>query len=254
MKLILTSLSLTHREILKFVRVRNRLTGAFLQPLIFWVILGSGMKASFKPPGFDIPYMDYIFPGIILMIVLFTAIFSTFSIIEDRKEGFLQGVLASPAPRASIIFGKCIGGSLMGLFQSLLMCAIILTPFVDLSLSLEKLLLLIIILFYTGFLLTNLGFVFAWPMKSTQGFHAIMTVLLFPMWIFSGAAFPVEGVPIWLEIVMQINPLTHALKLIQYCFDMSINNSGNFGYSILYLAIWSICLLLVSLRQIRSLK
>ena len=106
-------MTLTRREIVRFLRQRNRVIGALLQPLIFWVLFGAAFKESFKPPE-DAPWMtyqQYFFPGTVTMILLFTAIFATISIIEDRREGFMQSVLVAPVPRLAMVLGKIVGGS-----------------------------------------------------------------------------------------------------------------------------------------------
>ena len=96
------------REITRFARQRSRLIGAFLQPLVFWALLGAGLKASFRPSGMpgDLNYMQYFYPGMIILVLLFTAIFATISTVEDRKEGFLQGVLVAPIARSTVVLGQ----------------------------------------------------------------------------------------------------------------------------------------------------
>src|SRR4051812_17860174 len=109
---ILPALSLCHRELVRFIRQRHRIVGALATPLVFWILIGAGMNRSFRA---DVPgggnYLQYFFPGTILMILLFTAIFSTISVIEDRREGFLQGVLVAPVGREAIVLGKVLGGA-----------------------------------------------------------------------------------------------------------------------------------------------
>ena len=242
-----TTAVLCVRELTHFIRQRNRLIGAFLQPLLFWVLIGTGMNPTFQSPVDGFSYMDFFFTGIVLMILLFTSIFATMSIIDDRNSGFLQGVLASPAPRIGIVLGKAAGGTTMGTAQALLLLPLVWTPFLSLELSAGGALWLLVMLVWTSFFLTVLGVVIAWGVDSSQGYHAIMSVVLFPLWIFSGAAFPTEGVPGWLHALMQINPLTHALALIR---------SGFAGFaapspvSISYLAILTVVLLLMACSMV----
>jgi len=115
------STSLALREIVRFIRQKNRVIGAMATPVLFWFLLGSGVGRSLVAPGFRerTDYLTYFFPGIVLLIILFTAIFSTVSVIEDRREGFLQGVLVAPDGRSAILFGKLIGGTLLAVFQAL---------------------------------------------------------------------------------------------------------------------------------------
>jgi len=207
--------SLWIREIIRFFRQRNRVVGALGQPLLFWLFMGTGLNASFQPKlmAQDVSYMEYFYPGILMMILLFTSIFSTFSIIEDRNEGFLQGILVSPAPRLSIILGKVFGGASIALIQALLF--LIIAPFLGLKINFLILFYLILFLFLISVSLTSFGFCLAWRMDSMQGFHALMMLILLPMWFLSGAFFPLEGLPAFLQWLMRLNPLTYGLAAVR---------------------------------------
>jgi len=250
---LLASWTLLLREVRHFYRDRSRLTGVLLQPLLFWVLIGTGLSASFRPAGYDASYLDYFFPGVLLMVVLFTAIFSTFSIIEDRRAGFLQGVLVSPAPRSAIVLGKVLGGALLGTLQGLLFLLVPLCGLVKLQLSWLGTAELLLWLFLAGLLLTTLGFSMAWAMTSTQGYHMLMSVLLLPMWLFSGAAFPMAGAPLWLRLIMQINPLTHGLHLIRGSFGGPVAPDivTRPWLSALYVAVLAVIGVAVATRQVR---
>lgn len=203
--------TLAQRELVRFFRQRTRVVGAVGQPLLFWLLFGAGLRGSFNPPEWaprDMSYQEYFFPGVAVLIVLFTAIFSTISIIEDRREGFLQGVLVAPISRLSLVLGKLCGGTALALVQSGLFLA--LAPTVGMSLSPVAALLVLAWLTLLAFTLTALGFLIAWPMESTQGFHAIMSVFLMPMWLLSGAFFP-GGDSGWLSWVIRLNPLTYGM-------------------------------------------
>jgi ABC-2 type transport system permease protein len=115
--------ALWRREVIKFVRDRARLIGALLQPLGFWILLGLGFQGTFVLPaaaGSDMGFFEFLFPGIIALIILFTAIFSTISIVEERKSGFLQGVIVAPVPRISIVLGTTLGGTSLAFFEAAL--------------------------------------------------------------------------------------------------------------------------------------
>jgi len=230
------------REVIRFYRQPNRVIGALLQPLIFWLLIGSGLNASFQVGGGnDVSYLEYFYPGVLLMILLFTSIFSTITIIEDRRDGFLQGVLVAPVPRAAIVIGKALGGMLLGVLQCLVFMLLMLTPMVDLPITPLGFAAAVLCLAVIGFGLTALGVLMAWPLKSSQEYHALMSVLLLPLWLFSGAAFPVEGAPAWLHWLMQVNPLTHALALLRHCFYIGVEGgvmgpaslTVSFGYAAL---------------------
>lgn len=207
--------ALAWREIVRFLRDRNRVLGALVQPILFWAFFGAGLRASFRPPaGFGpMAYAEYVFPGIVVLILLFTAIFSTISLIEDRREGFLQGVLVAPIPRASLVLGKVLGGTALALCQGalVLLCG----PLAGVPLTPATTALSIAVLLIVGFSLTALSFCIAWRMDSTQGFHAVMTVLLMPLWLLSGAVFPAAGAPLWLRAVMAADPLTYGMAVFR---------------------------------------
>ena len=210
---LLAAFSLGQREWVRFVRQRNRVFGAIGQPLIFWLLFGAGLGPSFRlaESGPGISYREYFFPGSLILILLFTAIFATISIIEDRREGFLQSVLVAPLPRWSMVVGKIGGGSLIALVQSLLFLLLGFT--LPLQFSPASLIAIVALLATVALALTGLGFVIAWRLDSTQGFHAIMSVFLMPMWLLSGAFFPAsEG---WLGWVVRLNPLTYGVALLR---------------------------------------
>ena len=206
--------ALWRREMVRFVRQRSRIVGAFASPLIFWLLLGFGVGSSFSPASQvrTMGYQEYFFPGTVLMILLFTSIFSTISIIEDRKEGFLQAVLVAPVPRSALVFGKLLGGTSLALMQGILF--MLLAPLVGIPMTRipETLLMLTLV----AFGLTALGYVIAWRMDSTQGFHAIMNLFLIPMWLLCGAVFPASGAPGWLRVVMGLNPLTYGMSAVRW--------------------------------------
>ncbi len=205
------------REIIRFLRQRSRLVSAIGQPLIFWLLLGGGLNASFNPPGVPegTSYIEYFYPGIITLALLFTTIFATISIVQDRREGFLQGVLVAPVSRSVLVLGQALGGTTLALFQGTLL--LFLAPIVGVSLSPFSLFSVLGVMLALSFGLTNLGLIIAWRMDSTQGFHAIMNLILIPIWLLSGAFFPVSGVPMLLEWTMKLNPLTYGIAALRRC-------------------------------------
>lgn len=219
----LAAATLAQREWVRFIRQRNRVFGAIGQPIIFWLLFGVGLGPTFRlgaEATSGVSYAEYFFPGSLVLILLFTAIFATISVIEDRREGFLQSVLVAPIPRWSMVLGKVVGGSLVAIVEGLVFLALGLTlslHFTSVSLAAIALLITVISL-----ALTSLGFVIAWRMDSTQGFHAVMSVFLMPMWLLSGAFFPPPplevGAP-WpqlaLSLVMQLNPLTYGVACLR---------------------------------------
>ncbi len=214
MRTLLATATLARRELVRFVRQPNRIIGAIGQPAVFWILFGAGLGPSFQMPGVedaDVSYREYFFPGTVVLIVLFTAVFTTISIIEDRREGFLQSVLVAPIPRLAMVAGKLIGGTLIAVAQGLLFLLLGLS--LGFSFSIPGLFAMLALLCVIGLALTGTGFIIAWRMDSTQGFHAIMSLFLLPMWLLSGAFFPAsEG---WLGWVVRLNPLTYGVAALR---------------------------------------
>src|SRR2546423_1084460 len=213
--LLRPAFSLCQRELVRFLRQRHRIIGALATPIVFWLLIGGGMSHSFKSDAATNGggYMEFFFPGTILMILLFTAIFSTISIIEDRREGFLQSVLVAPVSRMSIVLGKVLGGTVLAFAQGLIV--LLLGPLAGLKLTLPGFLAASGMMLIVAFALTALGFCIAWRMSSTQGFHAIMNLFLMPMWFLSGALFPANGAWWGLKWIMRVNPLTYGLAALR---------------------------------------
>lgn len=212
---LLPIVSLWRREVVRFVRQRSRIIGALATPLVFWLLIGSGLGRSFRLTGADseINFLEYFFPGTVVMIVLFTAIFSTISVIEDRKEGFLQAVLAAPVGRSAIVMGKVLGSATLAVGQALVF--LLLAPLAGVPLSLASFAATFAVLLIVAVGLSALGLLIAWSMESTQGYHAIMNLFLMPMWFLSGALFPASGATSWLKVVMMINPLTYGVAAVR---------------------------------------
>jgi ABC-2 type transport system permease protein len=211
----LPAFTLWWREIVRFYRQRSRVVGVVASPLLFWLVIGSGFGTSFRSgnaPG-QLHYLDYFYPGALIMIVLFTSIFAMMSLIEDRKEGFLLSVMVAPVPRSAIVLGKVLGGTTLAAIQGLIFLAF--APFVGVRMSPLDFLLVIFVVFLVSFALTSLGFAIAWPMDSTQAFHAIINLFLIPLWLLSGALFPLSGASGWLRLVMRLNPLTYGVEALR---------------------------------------
>ncbi len=208
--------SLWRREVVRFLRQQSRIVGALGTPLVFWLVIGSGLRRSFLPAdgGSAADYLEYVYPGTLVMIVLFTAIFANISVIEDRREGFLQAVLAAPVSRLAIVLGKILGSATLAIFQSLLF--LLLAPLTGISLTLPAALVTAVTLVLLSLMLSALGFLVAWPLNSTQGFHAVMNLLLMPLWLLSGALFPAGGASAWIALLMSINPLTYGVAALRH--------------------------------------
>lgn len=246
-RFVLGSATLWQRELVRFFRQPSRVIGALGSPLLFWVLIGSGLGSSFRPSGTpageNVHYLQYFFPGTLLLIVMFTSIFASFSLIEDRKEGFLQAVLVSPASRGSIVLGKVMGGTTLALLQSLMFLCI--APLAGIPIHIATGFIVAGVVFLIALSLTALGFALAWPMDSIQGFHGIMNLLLLPMWLLSGALFPASGASGWVKVIMEINPLTYGLDLLRHAispgmqeqFALSTSLAVTIGFAVITYAL-----------------
>src|SRR5690349_8393789 len=197
----LPAMTLWQRELVRFWRTKSRVIGVVASPLVFWLLMGYGSGD-----------LGRFYSGALVLTVMFSAIFSTISIIEDRREGFLLSMLVSPAPRTALVFGKILGSATLAWIQGLLF--LLFAPLAGVSVSVLLLPSVIAAIFLIAFTLTGMGFVIAWRMETTSGFHAIMNLLLVPMWMVSGALFPMSTAHGWIKALMRINPLTYSIALL----------------------------------------
>src|SRR6476619_6429450 len=174
---VLPAATLWQRELIRFWRQKSRVLSVVASPLVFWLLIGSGSNDLAR-----------FYSGSLVLTVMFSAIFSTISIIEDRREGFLLSMLVSPAPRTSLVLGKILGSATLAWIQGLIFLAF--APLAGVRVHPLELIPIAAAIFLISFTLTGLGFVIAWKMNSTAGFHGIMNLLLVPMWMVSGSLFP----------------------------------------------------------------
>ncbi|HHI79471.1 MAG TPA: multidrug ABC transporter permease [Planctomycetes bacterium] len=201
---------LASREVVSFLRQRSRVIASLATPIMFWLMFGAGFGSSFRGAGAaESNFLEYFFPGILILAVVFAGIFSTISTIQDRQEGFLQSVLVAPIPRWAIVSGKILGGSLLAFLQGAVLLA--LGPLAGIPFHVLGFALALVWLFLISVGMTALGFYFAWKIDSVQGFHGVMNTLLMPMWLLSGAFFPAAGAYWVIKALMTINPLTYGL-------------------------------------------
>jgi ABC-2 type transport system permease protein len=213
-EILLPAFTLWLREVVRFYRQRSRVVGVIASPILFWVAIGSGFGTSFRSgANGNQNYLEYFYPGALIMIVLFTSIFTMMSVIEDRKEGFLLSVLVAPVSRSAIVLGKVLGGTTLATIQGLIF--LVFAPLVGVHIGLGSFALIVVTVFLVSFALTALGFAIAWPMDSTQAFHAIINLFLIPLWLLSGALFPISGASVWLRVLMRINPLTYGVEALR---------------------------------------
>ncbi len=205
-----TALVLWRRDLLRFFRQPSRLAGALGQPVIFWFVIGAGMSGTFRMPGTGTGYLAYFYPGVVLMVVLFASIFTTLSVIEDRHRGFLQTVLAGPGSRAALVVGKTLGSASVALSQAALF--LLLAPAAGFPWRAVSWPLLLSALALAAVGLAALGFAVAWVVDNVQGYHAVQMTLLVPLWVVSGAMFPVPIDRPGFATVMRWNPISYAVS------------------------------------------
>lgn len=209
-----------YRDVLRFWRDRARLMASLAQPLLYLVIFGTGLSSALSGAGggfggragaapTGLTYSQFIFPGIIGMAVLFSAIFGAMSIVWDREFGFLKEVLVAPIDRSAVAIGKALGGATQAMIQGLVL--LILAPFIGIKLTLISVLLLIPLTFVLAFALSSLGVAIASKMRSMQGFQMIMTFLMMPMFFLSGALFPLQGLPAWMDVLTRLDPAAYGM-------------------------------------------
>ena len=227
---LLPAATLWQRELLRFWRQKSRVMSVVASPLIFWLLMGYGSSDLAR-----------YYSGTLVLTVMFSAIFSTISIIEDRREGFLLSMLVSPAPRTSLVLGKILGAATLGWIQGLML--LVFAPLAGVRISPVEVVWAVAAMFLISFALTGLGFAIAWKMDSTAAFHGVMMLLLVPMWMVSGALFPMATAHGWVKAIMWINPLTYSISLLNYTLRLpnaapgpleSLSVTALFGLALLF--------------------
>jgi ABC-2 type transport system permease protein len=202
-----------YRDILRYWRDRWRLVASLAQPLLFLVVFGSGLSSSLGGGLFGggraLSYMQFMFPGIIGMSILFTAIFGAMSIVWDREFGFLKEVLVAPIDRWAVAIGKALGSTTQAMIQGLII--LVLAPFVGVKLSFLTVLEIVPLAAVLAFGLSSLGVAIASMMRSLQGFQVVMNFLMMPMFFLSGALFPLTNLPGWMTVLTRLNPASYGI-------------------------------------------
>jgi ABC-2 type transport system permease protein len=202
-----------YRDILRYWRDRWRLVASLAQPLLFLVVFGSGLSSSLGGGlfggGRGLSYMQFMFPGIIGMSILFTSIFGAMSIVWDREFGFLKEVLVAPIDRWAVAIGKALGSTTQAMIQGLII--LVLAPFIGVKLSFLTVLEIIPLAALLAFGLSSLGVAIASMMRSLQGFQVVMNFLMMPMFFLSGALFPLTNLPGWMTVLTRLNPASYGI-------------------------------------------
>src|SRR3954447_8431421 len=197
------------RELIRFANDRMRIVSALVQPLLFLFILGSGLQQLSRSGTHGVALTTFIYPGVLCISVMFTAMFSAASIVWDREFGFLREMMVAPIRRSSIVIGKALGGATVATFQGVVL--ICLAGLVDVPYDPALLLGIFAIQMLLAFSITAFGLMVAVRIKQMQSFMGVMQMIVMPMFFISGALFPVIGLPIWLGILNRLDPLTYAV-------------------------------------------
>lgn len=201
-----------YREVIKFWREKTRIISSVVTPLLWLLIFGSGMRAV-AIPGTD-NYQAFLFPGVVGMTLLFTSVASGVSVIWDREFGFLKEILVAPVSRSAMVLGKVLGGGTSALFQGVILLP--LSFLVGVQLSLVSVLLFIPVMIITAIGLVSIGLTIAAFVESMEAFNLIMSFAIMPMFLLSGAFFPLNSAPVWLRGLSYINPLTYGVDVLRW--------------------------------------
>lgn len=202
------------RDVKRFWRDTMRRIGAFTQPLIYLFLLGTGLQSAFKVFGAgETKYVTFMYPGILAMTVLFTSMFSAISIIWDREFGFLKEMTVAPIPRSSIAMGKILGGATTAVLQGIVF--LVFMPLAGIPYGMYRVFMALLVMCVLALALTSLGVLIASRMKSMEGFPIVMNFILMPMFFLSGAMFPLQGLPGWMDFLTRINPMSYGVDAMR---------------------------------------
>jgi ABC-2 type transport system permease protein len=197
------------RELIRFSRDRLRILTSLVQPFLFLFVLGTGLSTLVSTSTHGVNFRTFIYPGILCMAVMFTAMFSAASIVWDREFGFLREMMVAPVRRSSIVLGKCAGGATVAAFQGVIVMAI--GPLVGVHYTLALAFEIFALLVLLAFAITAFGMMAAARVTQMQSFMALMQMAIMPMFFLSGALFPVNKLPPWLAVLNRLDPLTYAV-------------------------------------------
>jgi ABC-2 type transport system permease protein len=207
-----------YRDVLRYWRDRTRIVAALGQPILYLFIFGTGLSTAFAVgrgagAGTDVDYVVFMFPGVLAMTVIFTSVFSAMSIVWDREFGFLREILVAPMSRTAVAVGKALGGATVACFQAGIV--LLLGPIVGVPLTPGLLLQVVPLLFLLAFCLSCVGIAIASRMRTMEGFQVLMNFFLMPTIFLSGAFFPLNGLPTWLEVLTRLDPAAYGVDPIR---------------------------------------
>lgn len=201
------------REFIRFFREKSRYLGTLARPVLWLFVVGNGMSALIKPQG-RFSYLQFIFPGMIGMTIMFSAILSSASIVWDREFGFMKEMLVAPISRLSIVFGKAISGTVISVLQAVII--LILIPVLGISVTAAQFTWVVVASVLVSFCFTSMGILIAACIRSFDGYNVIMNFLVMPMFLLSGAMYPVTSMPAVLRELSYLNPATYCVDLFKH--------------------------------------
>ena len=197
------------RELIRYRSDRIRIATTLIQPLLFLFVLGSGLQSLASASTHGVNLKTFIYPGILCISVMFTAMFSAASIVWDREFGFLREMMVAPVRRSSIVIGKCLGGATVASFQGIIVLC--LAGAVHVPYAPTLILGVFVLQVLLAFAITAFGVMVAARITQMQSFMGVMQMVVMPMFFISGALFPVSGLPGWLSVLNRLDPLTYAV-------------------------------------------
>jgi len=203
-----------YREVKRYLRAKERIVSSLMMPIFFFLVFGLGLGRAIQFTEVNISYFSFVVPGVIVMSLLFTSIFSGVSVIWDREFGFLKEMLVAPISRLSIVIGRSLGGTMTALIQGLMILA--LSVALGVSITLQSLLMIIPLMIIISLGLVSLGLTIGSLMDTPEGFQLIMNFIIMPMFFLSGALFPINTLPLWIRWVSYMDPVTYGVETVRY--------------------------------------
>ena len=200
------------RDLKRMLRDKHQFYGSFARPILWLVVLGTGLRPVFKGNG-GVDYLQFIFPGIVAMSLIFSAMWSGISIIWDREFGFLKEILVAPIPRTSIVAGKIMGGGAQAMVQGGI--TLFFAPLIGVKISVIGFVSLLGIMLIISLALSSMGIALASRIYTYEGFGTISNFVIMPLFFLSGAIYPVETLPPWLKLIVSLNPVTYGVDLMR---------------------------------------
>jgi len=233
------------RELIRLQRMPSRIISGIAQPLLFLLVLGTGLGSLVDRGTGGLDYRVYLFPGILAMSVITSSLFASVSIVWDREFGFLREMLVAPVSRTALVLGKAVGGGTVAVLQGIVL--IVVAPFIGVDLTVGRVFALLGGLLLLAFALTSFGIVLASRMQRMESFQMVMALVMQPMIFLSGAVFPLRDLPGWLSALTKVNPATYGVDL---CRRAALENSVPLTYGDWVVPVWLDIMVVLALGSV----